>query len=111
MSMNDPWKRWGATQHITGTKTVESIEKRFRSLEQLSTVRYAVGQWELTKEGKKHFQAYVEMHENHRLTGMKKVFYKDTNWQKNTADRNQSRGYAMKTDETHPNKAGTCRIE
>lgn len=111
MGENDPWKRWGGTQFVTGRKTKDSIEARFRALESISNVRYAVGQWELTQEGREHFQCYLEMHENVRLSGMKKVFYKDTNWKRNTANREASRGYAMKTDETHPHKAGTCRIE
>ncbi len=111
MSENKPWKRWGGVQFVTGRLTEDSIEKRFEALSSLSSVRYAVGQWELTKEGRKHFQCYLEMQENTRLTGMKSVFYKTTNWQMNTAGRDEARGYAMKTDETHPHKAGTCRID
>ncbi len=108
---NQPWKRWGGTQFVTGRKTEQSIEQRFKALGALDSVRYAVGQWELTKEGRKHLQIYVEMHQNTRLTGMKAIFYKDTHWKRNTASRDDSRGYAMKTDESHPHKAGTCRID
>ncbi len=108
---NKPWRRWGATQFVTGKKTQESIEKRFLNLAKVDQVKYAIGQWELTKDGKLHFQAYVELVQNHRLSAMKSLFYKDTHWKMNTANRNEARAYAMKTDETHPHKAGTCRID
>lgn len=114
LTENEPWRRWIGVQYITGTKTVETIEKRFSSL--LSRgVKYACGQWEQCPSTEKiHFQFYLELNKPMRFSGVKKsLMYKDTNWNMATKSREAGRAYALKTesDSKGTRMDGTAPIE